>query len=846
MKKTKKKLKIGITGLMCIGLAISSLPLTYATEIPQNTDLNSKIVIEELTDLREEYTKHFLNSDGTITAVTYNDTIHYKDNDGKWKDINNTLVSKEIESYSQNKNNTDNYLTLEDNPLMNIQFNKNSNSNNLVNIQNNGHYIKLGIANSLKKNATIIDNSSTTNNKFSLLNLKSNVAYDNILDSADLEFEVNSTNLLTKLTFEEKPTTNKIKFNLSTDLVAKQDEHGLIFFYNEDANEESFILQVPYLYDKSENSRTNDNIDVSLSKTMEGYTLEYTLDENWLNDNETNYPVTYMATANVTNDRYRQNILDTYVHPGDHSGDHHNSDRLYVGNREGGSRAFINWANFPSIDGTIVSASLDFNYMPGTSSWGPIDIFQVNSSWSSSTINYSQSASFNYNPLYVRVTPTLRTYQNFNYDITSTVKGWYNGNIGRNGFMIKYTDESYNDYNSIISGDSALNSAYWPGFAINYIPSTSLRGYAASYPSSSIDSQMNSFVFYFDQIGYNTTKSSQPSLSSIRNGITSRVVALAGHGNRQLIDLGDNGVFYLKDAILNVKSSEENYYRDKSFVGLQNTNLSSTDLIIFAGCQTSEGPNNSNHPLARRAVDYGAKSSIGWTESFSIKDGATYMDRLAYALWKGKSVQGAIDYANGFSYSDSSVRSSYAWGNTSIVISNFASLSNLSKNISKINDSEIEPTEYEITNTYNSRNATISPKEFAINYIKENLNSDFDINDYDIYNSEDGRNISFTFTPYGIKTDNVYTAIIENNKVTKITSYIIDENLNAIKSILKDKELLNNETEIINEILSNYNNQNISVRNTGYQYSKGVLKYFVIYDINNDGIIHSDIEFFEV
>ena len=136
MKKTKKKLKIGITGLMCIGLAISSLPLTYATEIPQNTDLNSKIVIEELTDLREEYTKHFLNSDGTITAVTYNDTIHYKDNDGKWKDINNTLVSKEIESYSQNKNNTDNYLTLEDNPLMNIQFNKNSNSNNLVNIQN--------------------------------------------------------------------------------------------------------------------------------------------------------------------------------------------------------------------------------------------------------------------------------------------------------------------------------------------------------------------------------------------------------------------------------------------------------------------------------------------------------------------------------------------------------------------------------------------------------------------------------------------------------------------------------------------------------------------------------------
>ena len=40
-------------------------------------------------------------------------------------------------------------------------------------------------------------------------------------------------------------------------------------------------------------------------------------------------------------------------------------------------------------------------------------------------------------------------------------------------------------------------------------------------------------------------------------------------------------------------------------------------------------------------------------------------------------------------------------------------------------------------------------------------------------------------------------------------------------------------------------NQNISVRNTGYQYAKGVLKYFVIYDINNDGIIYSDIESFE-
>ncbi|MBE5939600.1 MAG: hypothetical protein E7266_04295 [Lachnospiraceae bacterium] len=51
-------------------------------------------ILEEVEELRGEYEKHFLNSDGTITAVSYEKPVHTFE-EGEWQEIDNTLQSEE-------------------------------------------------------------------------------------------------------------------------------------------------------------------------------------------------------------------------------------------------------------------------------------------------------------------------------------------------------------------------------------------------------------------------------------------------------------------------------------------------------------------------------------------------------------------------------------------------------------------------------------------------------------------------------------------------------------------------------------------------------------------------------
>ena len=97
MKAVKKSI--------AIFLAIITIMTTFSAAMPafaagnlfgKNTDdiyvqeeMISKIV-SEVTELRNEYEKHFVCEDGSFVVATYNDPVHYKE-DGQWKEIDNSL-----------------------------------------------------------------------------------------------------------------------------------------------------------------------------------------------------------------------------------------------------------------------------------------------------------------------------------------------------------------------------------------------------------------------------------------------------------------------------------------------------------------------------------------------------------------------------------------------------------------------------------------------------------------------------------------------------------------------------------------------------------------------------------
>ena len=62
------------------------------TEASAELGSEEDVTIEEEDERkRGEYEKHFRNSDGSYTAVTYGDAVHYQKEDGSWEEIDNRL-----------------------------------------------------------------------------------------------------------------------------------------------------------------------------------------------------------------------------------------------------------------------------------------------------------------------------------------------------------------------------------------------------------------------------------------------------------------------------------------------------------------------------------------------------------------------------------------------------------------------------------------------------------------------------------------------------------------------------------------------------------------------------------
>ena len=102
MKKFSTKL---ISLILSIAIILVSLPLAIFAKTAEEKDDsaneplsntygvgNVDLFTYELTDRRDEYTKHFQNPDGTVTAIQYSVPLHTLNDDGAWESIDNTLL----------------------------------------------------------------------------------------------------------------------------------------------------------------------------------------------------------------------------------------------------------------------------------------------------------------------------------------------------------------------------------------------------------------------------------------------------------------------------------------------------------------------------------------------------------------------------------------------------------------------------------------------------------------------------------------------------------------------------------------------------------------------------------
>jgi hypothetical protein len=156
-------------------------------------------IIKEDEEKRGEYEKHFLLSDGTVTAAVYPYSIHYKES-GKYVDIDNTLTL-----------NKDGKYHLKSNKLLDVNFPKEMDNSSAVEVKNNEYTLKWKLINdetTSKKNDLKLDENknsseikrdiktevynSTDNKKPSMKQnkLTSSIKYNKVNKNIDIKYDI--------------------------------------------------------------------------------------------------------------------------------------------------------------------------------------------------------------------------------------------------------------------------------------------------------------------------------------------------------------------------------------------------------------------------------------------------------------------------------------------------------------------------------------------------------------------------------------------------------------------------------------------------------------------------------
>ena len=161
--------------------------------------------IVEIESLREENVKHFRLENGTFEAVVYPKSVHRKDQNGIWQNIDNSLSMLSSNGVLQVSTNDNRIQFLSENEL---------NSPKIV-LSENGYCISMNLieSNKIQKNTSeifqniistepIINNSEKNlNNKDSSIekpfeiNNKSSVLYSNVRTNIDIEYILNGNDL---------------------------------------------------------------------------------------------------------------------------------------------------------------------------------------------------------------------------------------------------------------------------------------------------------------------------------------------------------------------------------------------------------------------------------------------------------------------------------------------------------------------------------------------------------------------------------------------------------------------------------------------------------------------------
>ena len=388
----------------------------------------------ELTNKRTPFSTRYINPDGSFTEEIYMEQQFYQDpSDKKWKKIDNKLKNstKKAGKFENTAND------------QKVWFTQETGNGELVTVEKNEKTISLVPVKAKKAKGTVKNNE---------------VNYKGVFENVDVHYRVQGNAVKEDIILHEYQNENTFSFELKMKGVSPHKEKNGTIIFKDSTGNQVWFFELPFMTDAK--GKYSDKVSLDLRKENGKTFVDVVADQAFLEDPDTQYPVTIDPTINSW-DVLRDNFVassfpdsiyssNTYMHTGYNS---------YFGTTRALIRFFL--PALPS-DSVIDSATFNAYQTRNDGQQVSVDLHRVTSDWSSSVTWKTQPT----NASTKESTVTSNSYNEYwGWDVTKLAKDWYNGVQANYGLMLKQQNETTSPFRTFTSVNNGANT---PRLSINY------------------------------------------------------------------------------------------------------------------------------------------------------------------------------------------------------------------------------------------------------------------------------------------------------------------------------------------------------------------------------------------
>ena len=437
------------------------------------------VILAEIPEGRSEYSKEFLLSNGLHMATVYAEPVHYE-KDGKWEDIDNTLIANIDGTYKNTAGPWE------------VSFPQSFGSSQSISVTKDGYTLSFGMPQKLvsggNSGAVVMSadtaetfataQAATTtaqlDNKIELAQekleaehpetvldkLSSRLTYGNVHSDTNVIYDLTSNQVKESIVLEKQDSALRgFRYTLNVGaMIPVLEEDGTILFYDEEQTQIVMVMPAPYLLDAV--YEISNDIAVTLTGSNGVYTLTYVLPQQWLVAEERQWPVILDPVIQTSIDR--SNIQDVLVCSNATISPYGSYLEVgYLSNR-GISRTYVNFTNLPSLTSAdvVVKAEMQMTQMWRRSISIPAQVHKITSSWDQEEITWTTQPTYDETIVdYVMGNDPVDYY----WDVTDIVQEWYNDGE-HYGLLFKTSDDIEN------AGVEKFRQFYSANYGYDYRP----------------------------------------------------------------------------------------------------------------------------------------------------------------------------------------------------------------------------------------------------------------------------------------------------------------------------------------------------------------------------------------